>query len=200
MLDENRKKLKIEKKLARNLDFVHGSTWSKIGILISLLTAGLIVTNYLIPAALTYLAAGFCDLVDGMVSRRHKISVRRDAFIDTISDRYVDFIILLSIFTLNLLVPFPAVLVPLELWLFIYLFGSMVAAYVKSAAKEKNFSSKQLRFGFIQRAERIYIICIALVVATLNPFYFSAIIAFLAAEINIEALYRYRKILRKEFN
>jgi len=118
----------------------------------------------LILALIFFLFAVFLDLVDGAVARITNRATKKGAYLDTICDRYVEGIILFGFFFL----PLPYVVFPSKTWIFIAFFGSLMTTYAKAAAKEKELVANELKKGFFGRAERMIMICLAMILGIFN--------------------------------
>jgi phosphatidylglycerophosphate synthase len=130
-----------------------------ISLLFVFLCFYFLIRENLLLALVFFLIAGFLDFVDGAVARYKKITTKIGAYLDTIVDRYIEGIFLLGI----LFLPLPKIFLPLFVWIFLILFGSMMTTYAKAAAKEKELLSQELKGGFLSRAERIILLIIALI-------------------------------------
>ena len=139
-----------------------------------------------LQAALLLFLSSFLDLVDGSVARVTGRVSRLGAYLDTITDRYVEFIIVLGI----LLAGIPGFLIPSAAWIIIYLFGAMMTTYAKAAAMEKGLTEREIRGGIFERAERLILLLAGLLLAALEPLYLTYTIALLAVLTNISALQR----------
>jgi len=172
MLEENRKKFKrFEKTIGKVFSgFGLGpNQYTLISILFALISFNFLTKGQLILAFISFLFAFFLDLVDGAVARITKKESKKGAYLDTICDRYVEGIVMLGFIFL----PLSYVILPAKAWIFLALFGSLMTTYSKAAAKEKELVSKELRKGFLGRAERVILISLAML---LGIFDFSLII------------------------
>jgi len=148
-----------------------------------------LINNLLLYTFIFFLLAGFLDTIDGCVARFRKEESKKGAYLDTIIDRYVEGIFLLGL----LFLPFPKILLPSYVWIFLLFFGSLMTTYAKSAAKEKEVTEngQELKIGFIQRPERIILLCIGLLIGYFFGLkYFLWIIIFLAILTNLSAIQR----------
>ena len=180
-----------------------GKIFSKTGLtpnnftLLTVLSAA--VTLYFITserfllAALFILITGFLDFVDGSVARFTKKSTKSGAYLDTIVDRYVEFIIIFSFIFIEL----PYLLLPAMVWIFLYLFGSMMTTYSKAAAMEKSIIKKELSSGIIERGERFLILFVGVFLAFFDKSFLLYVIIILALLTNITALQRIFLVLRR---
>lgn len=145
----------------------------------------LIKENFLIAAVFFFLAA-FFDLIDGSVARVTGNVTKLGAYLDTVMDRYVEGIIIVGLLFISL----PNFYFPPQIWIFLYFFGSMMTTYVKAAAKEKELVDRELRGGFLERAERLGILFIGILLAIFSKVYLTYVIVLLAVLSNISALQR----------
>ncbi len=163
----------------------------------------------LIPAALTaffiinknfFLAAGFfffaifLDVIDGAVARISGKASKMGAYLDTIVDRWVEIIVLFSLLFAN----FPGLLLPAYAWIFLLLVGSLMTTYAKAAAKEKEIVKSEIKGGLLERAERVFLLWIALILAGFNSFYSIALISVLAVLSILSALQRIFIVINSE--
>lgn len=118
-----------------------------------------------ILAILFFVTAGFLDFVDGAVARYKNIASKTGAYLDTISDRYVEGILLFGM----LFLPLPKIFLPGFVWIFLMLFGSFLTTYAKAAAKEKEIMSQELKGGILSRGERILFLLFSLVLGVVEP-------------------------------
>ena len=126
----------------------------------------LINEEFLLAAGL-FLISSFIDLIDGSVARVTGKETKLGAYLDTVVDRYIEGIIIIGLLFASL----PDLFIPAYTWLFIYFFGAMMTTYVKAAAKEKNLIEKELRGGLLERAERLIILFIGILLASFDKFY-----------------------------
>jgi len=163
--------------------------WTILTIIPTLVALYFLVQESFLLAALFFLIAAFFDLIDGSVARVTGKVTKLGAYLDTVMDRYVEGIIIVGL----LFVSLPAFFVPAYVWIFIYFFGSMMSTYVKAAAKEKELVEKELRGGVLERAERLILLFVGLVLAYFNTVYLVYIIVLVAVLSNITALQRIGK-------
>jgi phosphatidylglycerophosphate synthase len=160
--------------------------WTLLSLVPIIFALWFLVSQQFLPAAGLFLLSAFMDLIDGSVARVTGTVSKKGAYLDTVVDRYVEGIIIFGL----LLAGLPDFYLPVAAWLFLYFFGAMMTTYVKAAAKEKELVEKELRGGFLERAERLLILFIGILVASLDPFYLTYTIVVLAVLSNITALQR----------
>ncbi|MBI4896483.1 MAG: CDP-alcohol phosphatidyltransferase family protein [Candidatus Aenigmarchaeota archaeon] len=164
------------------------NAWSLLAIVPACFAFYFLFNHLLLYAAGATLIAGFLDIIDGAVARETKTASKQGAYIDTIIDRYVEGIIILGLFFVNI----PQIIVPTEIVIALYLFGAFMTTYAKSAAKEKELTTKEISGGLIERAERLLLLVIGLAIGASIPIVFSAILVVLAVLTNVSALQRIR--------
>ncbi|MBI5061424.1 MAG: CDP-alcohol phosphatidyltransferase family protein [Candidatus Aenigmarchaeota archaeon] len=160
--------------------------WTLLTLIPTIIALYFLVQESFLLAALLFAIAAFFDLIDGSVARVTGNVTKLGAYLDTIMDRYVEGIIIVGL----LFIALPTLLLPAYVWLFIYFFGSMMTTYVKAAAKEKELVEKELKGGLLERAERLTLLFIGLIIAYFSRVYFVYIIVLLALLSNISALQR----------
>jgi len=189
MLEEKREKFK-------RISNWTGSIFSKLGLtpnqytLISLVfvlvSFYFLIKERLILALIFFLLAAFLDFIDGAVAKFLEKKTKKGAYLDTISDRYVEGIILLGF----LFLPLADFLLPAKIWIFLAFFGSLMTTYSKAAAKEKELTQAELKKGLLGRAERIILISLAIFLGIFNLSWMLYPIIFLAVFSNITTLQR----------
>lgn len=133
---------------------------SVTGVLLNLVTAGLVVADQLLLAALMYLAAGGLDLLDGVLARLAKMATRFGAFVDSTADRISEGVVFAAIayrFAVDGQ-PVDAGLVVLAL------LGSLLVSYTRARAEGLGLECK---VGIVTRAERVILIVLGLLFGVL---------------------------------
>jgi phosphatidylglycerophosphate synthase len=165
--------------------------WTGLSFLPAITGFYFVYMGFLNYAVVVYALAVFVDIVDGSVARYKGRSTKKGAYLDTIADRYVEFIILFSMLFITL----PKLLVPSEAWITLILFGSLITTYSKSAAKEKEILTEELKGGILERAERVILLVFALILGMLNGIWMVGLLILLALLTNISAFQRISKAL-----
>jgi archaetidylinositol phosphate synthase len=195
MLGEKREKFK-------NLENMTGKIFSKfftpnqytlISLLFVVISFSFLINLNLILALIFFLLATILDFIDGAVARFLQKATKRGAYLDTISDRYVEGIILLGFLFLPLKGFF---FLPAGVWIFLALFGSLLTTYSKAAAKEKGLIEIEMKKGLLGRAERIILIFLAILLGIFNLSWLLYPIIILAIFSNSTALQRIYLSLR----
>ena len=167
--------------------------WTLLVLLPTFVSLYFILQNEFLIAAAFMLVSAFLDVVDGSVARVMGKVTKLGAYLDTVMDRYVEAIILLGLLFCNL----PGFYAPAYVWIFLFLFGSMMTTYVKAAAKEKDLVEKEITGGLLERGERLIILFIGILLAHYSRLYLTYIIVILAILSNLTALQRIRIAVRK---
>ena len=160
--------------------------WTVLAFVPALISAYFLVKEDFLFSALLFLISGFVDLIDGSVARVTGRVTKLGAYLDTIADRYVEAIIIFAL----LFVALPQVYFQIYVWLYVYLFGSMLTTYAKAAAKEKDLVDEEIKGGIMERAERMLILVLGIILAAYDKSFLSHIIVLLAVLANISALQR----------
>lgn len=167
--------------------------WTIVSLVVAVIAAAFIVSGQYVLGAVFIVLSGFIDLIDGAVARYTGRVTKEGAYIDTVTDRYNELIYILPLaFLINVL---PSFLLPFSAWLLLYIFGAMMTTYAKAAAKEKELGVAEIRGGIVERAERVSIYAIGLLLAPINILYLSYAIVILAILVNVSALQRIKKTL-----
>ncbi len=168
--------------------------WTALTFLPTLMTMYFILNHEFVLAALSFIIASFLDFVDGSVARATGRSTSLGAYLDTVVDRYIEFLVVVPLLFAGL----PDFYLPFAFWLFLYLFGSMMTTYAKASAKETELVPEGLRGGLLERAERLILLTAGFVLAgVLGTIYLTMVIAALAVLSNLTAMQRVAIAVRK---
>jgi len=147
------------------------NTLTLVGLVISLVTAGVIAQGYLLVGGLLVLFAGIFDMFDGALARARNASTTFGAFLDSTLDRYSESIILFGLFWYTL----QAGALHENLWPFLHeqswmlssiyiaVVGSLMVSYAKARAEGLGLECKT---GLLARPERVVILAIGLITGT----------------------------------
>ena len=176
---------KLRKGIGKSFSFLTANQWSYIALIFTVISAYFIINQWFLLAGLLFAAGGVLDFVDGAVARFRREATKKGAYLDTILDRYTEAIIIFAL----IFVSIPTLFLDSKIWLFLYLFGSMMTTYAKAAAAEKKIIY-ELNAGILQRQDRILILIAALFAAAFNLAILGYFIVILAILTNISALQR----------
>jgi phosphatidylglycerophosphate synthase len=188
MLAENREKFKkIENKTGKIFSkFFTPNQYTLISLLFVVISFSFLINLNLVLALIFFLLAAVLDFIDGAVARFLREATKKGAYLDTVSDRYVEGIILLGF----LFLPLTDFLLPAKIWIFLALFGSLLTTYSKAAAKEKGLIEIEMKKGLLGRAERIILIFLAILLGIFNLSWLIYPIIVLAIFSNLTAFQR----------
>lgn len=193
MLDTKRYWFKgIERKIGFIFSKFHPNFYTIISLVFALCGFLFLIKDLIVLALIFFILAAGMDFVDGSVARFRKITTKKGAYLDTVFDRYVEAIFLFGL----LFLPFPVVIFPSYIWIFLILFGAMMTTYAKSAAKEKELLEGELKGGIFSRAERLIMSFIILLSLIVTPQYTIYLIILMAVLSNIAAIQRIYRSLR----
>lgn len=142
-----------------------------LGLLLSVMTAIVIASGYIVAGGALVLFAGIFDMFDGAMARVRNAATTFGAFLDSTLDRYSESIILGGLLFYALQRPglhdalWPA---PYEQqWMIVSIFvaavGSLMVSYAKARAEGLNLECKT---GLLARPERVVILSIGLLTGT----------------------------------
>src|SRR5204862_5383281 len=146
------------------------NTLTVLGLLLSIVTAGVIAHGFLFVGGLLVLFAGIFDMFDGALARAQNAATTFGAFFDSTLDRYSESIILFGLLwytlkatTLESLWPFPYEQSWMITLIFIAVVGSLMVSYTKARAEGLGLECKT---GLLARPERVVILAIGLLSGT----------------------------------
>jgi phosphatidylglycerophosphate synthase len=189
MLEEKREKFKkIEEEI--------GKIFSKLGpspnqytlnsIVFGIFCFVSLIFRNFILALIFFLISAILDFIDGAVARYSGKVTKAGAYLDTISDRFVEGLIFLGLLSL----PLPKFIIEAKYWIFLSFFGSLMTTYAKAAAKEKELVAQELKKGFFGRGERMILLSITFLIGIFNQNLMIYPISFLAIFTNFTAIQR----------
>ncbi len=135
-----------------------------ISIFFALAASYFLYVGNILLGLIMLIISGYLDLVDGAVARARGTASKAGAYIDTVTDRYVEIILLVGMSFL----PFDTVIFPSYIWIILAIAGSLMTTYAKAAAKEKDLVVAELKGGLLSRGERILLYWIILILSYQN--------------------------------
>ncbi|MDI6721287.1 MAG: CDP-alcohol phosphatidyltransferase family protein [Candidatus Aenigmarchaeota archaeon] len=189
MLYKNRKKFEnLSAFVGKKFSFLKPNQWTLLSLIMAAVTFYFIASSSFLLGSIFFVVMSFLDFVDGSVARATK-TTKKGAFYDTITDRYVEFFIIASLFFASL----PDVIISIKLWLMVFLFGSLMTTYTRASAYRD--LGREIKGGLLERSERLIILFIGIASAIFSVSYLSYIIVILAVLSNITALQRIKMSL-----
>ncbi len=193
-------------KVSKKISYYTGRLFSKVPIspvgwtLLSIVPA-VIGTYFLSQQNLAagfvlFVMAGLMDLIDGAVARHTGKVTRIGAFLDGVTDRFVEFLMILGLYLYGI----PALHIPGELWLLILLSaGTFMTSFVRAYADHKKVIFKEelwLMGGILERPERLIVIYASMLAGLYNPLYITSAIAFGAMLAVVTVMQRIQFVLK----
>jgi CDP-diacylglycerol--glycerol-3-phosphate 3-phosphatidyltransferase len=161
---------------------IHPSSLTLAGFVITCTAAVALYKGNLRTGGLLILLGGLCDSLDGNLARSTGKANRYGALLDSVIDRYSEFVMFLGIAAYFMALNNDFILVVT----FMALCGSIMVSYTRARAESLGFESKA---GMTQRAERIVFLGFG---ALIHPMAFKLSIWLVAILANITALQRLR--------
>ncbi len=188
----------IEKKIGKAFAKImpYPNAYTLFSLIPAVVTAFFIINKKFFLAAGFFFFAIFLDVIDGAVAKTLGKTSKLGAYLDTIVDRWVEIIVLFSL----LFADFPSLLLPAYAWVFLLVVGSLMTTYAKAAAKEKEIVKNEVKGGLLERAERVFLLWFALILAGFNPFYSIVLISTLAVLSILSALQRILIVIRYSYS
>ena len=127
-----------------------------IGLAIGIIAGIVLALGFFVAGGILILLTGFVDTLDGAVARNGHATTTFGATLDSISDRYVDCIVLIGLGVAGVN------------WLYVAaaLMGSLLVSYVRAKAEGMGISCT---VGVAERSERLLILAIGLIVGLVAP-------------------------------
>jgi archaetidylinositol phosphate synthase len=160
--------------------------WTLLGLLLTLITFYFLIKEDFLIASIIFAFTAFIDIIDGAVAKIKKKTSILGAYLDTVTDRYVEFIIISGLF----FIAYPSFIFSDKAWLLFTLFGSFMTSYSISAAHEEGVEERKLRGGILERAERMIFLFLIILISTFSREYALYLIVIMAILSNITALQR----------
>jgi CDP-diacylglycerol--glycerol-3-phosphate 3-phosphatidyltransferase len=167
---------------------VHPNSLTLAGLIITAMAAVALFKGHLRTGGLLILLGGLCDSLDGNLARATGKTTQSGALLDSVIDRYSEFVMFLGI-----AVYFITIKNHLFLGVtFFALCGSIMVSYTRARAESLGFETKA---GMMQRAERIVFLGFG---ALIHPVLFKLSVWLVAILANVTALQRLRHAAKQE--
>ncbi len=166
---------------------IHANSLTLAGFVITCMAAVALSKGSLRTGGLLILLGGLCDSIDGNLARSTGKTTRFGALLDSVIDRYSEFVMFLGIAAYFIILKNDFILVVT----FMALCGSIMVSYTRARAESLGFESKA---GMTQRAERIVFLGFG---ALIHPMVFKLSVWLVAILANVTALQRLRKAYRQ---
>ena len=176
----------ISQKIGRVFSkFGSPAKWVILSLIFTALASYFIIKEVYLYATICFILLCFFELIDGAVVRLTSTRSKLSSYLDAISNVYIEGAILFAMLFGSL----PDFFFPIRGWIAIYMFGFLVAYYVKAASREKEVIRTEIK-GLLERYERWIILGVGLLLAVFDHLYLSYIIVILAILTNLSAFQR----------
>ena len=126
-----------------------------IGLLLSIFSGVLFASGNLIAGAIFIIISGFCDMIDGAISRSQNKKTKFGGFLDSTCDRFADAAILIGLMYSGFVDPILGALA---------IHASMTVSYIRARSEKEGLKCS---VGLVERAERLLIITVGSIIAGL---------------------------------
>jgi archaetidylinositol phosphate synthase len=166
----------LSKKIGKSLGRlqISANQWTLLSLLLAAVTIYFLIKgNFLVATVVLALTASI-DMVDGAVARATKTASKFGAYLDTMIDRVIEFMVIMGL----LVVGYPDLIISINAWLFLLLFSCLMITYAKSAAFEKGLVRKEMKGGgLLEHPDRMLFFLIIVLISNFSLSYASLLIA-----------------------
>ncbi|MBN1170235.1 CDP-alcohol phosphatidyltransferase family protein [Candidatus Micrarchaeota archaeon] len=162
--------------------------WTLISLLVAVLAAYTIATTGLVAGLILFAVAALLDFVDGAVARARNEVTKLGGFLDGVTDRFVEALLLFSL----MFYPLPEIFIDAKIWLAgVLFFGTSMVSFVRAYADHKEVVSRENALkmgGLCERPERLIILItgmIAGIAVSMDYFVYSMILVIALSIITI---------------
>lgn len=153
--------------------------WTVLSLLPAFIGFCFIVFGHVLLALFFFCIACLIDAIDGSVARVMGRTSKFGAYLDGMIDRFIEALILFGL----MIYGYPKWIVPGWLWLAAMLFfGTCMTSFARAYADHRKVvtDEEQLRKmgGILERAERLMLIFLSMIMLSINPSYATYILAF----------------------
>jgi archaetidylinositol phosphate synthase len=174
--------------------------WTLFSLMPALAGLLALASRNLAAGLVLFVVSGFIDMVDGAVARATNNSTDKGAFIDGVVDRYVELLLILGLALYLGQGEFLSL--AYEVWLVLLLFGSLMTSFVRAYADHRGLvkdpGELKRMGGLLERAERLVLLYVGMVLGIFNSQWLMAMIAVTAVLANLTALQRILFAIRRE--
>jgi archaetidylinositol phosphate synthase len=166
--------------------------WTILSLVFALIMFYFLINQNFLLASVIFAFTAFIDVIDGAVARETKKVTKVGGYLDSITDRVIEFIIILGLF-LN---SYPDFFISIRVWLLFLMFGSFMSTYMRAAAFEKGVF-KDLKGGILEHTDRLILFLIIFIVSIFSLKYASYLIVLMTILTSISALQRFLKAIKR---
>ncbi len=168
------------------------NNWTGMGLILSIINLYFLFNKDFLIATVVFGFAALLDMIDGSVARIKKKVTKLGGYLDSVTDRTVEFVIILGLF----LVGYPGFILPMDLWIFLLLFGSFMSTYTRAASFEKKIRRNVIG-GILEHADRMLVFFLIIIISIFSLQYASYLIVLTAILSLVSALQRFTKATKR---
>jgi phosphatidylglycerophosphate synthase len=157
---------RLERWVGKHFAFLTPNTWTTLSLFVAIAAYIAVLKQHFFLGAVVFAVSSFMDLVDGKVARMNGRATKLGAFWDGTIDRFVDALMILCLFSLNL----PKAIIPIEIMLFLLLFFTLLPPFIVAYANHRGAvpdPTEKVIWRFAFRVEYVIIFIAAIL---LNPY------------------------------
>jgi phosphatidylglycerophosphate synthase len=189
------KKRKYFKDVSRGLGYtfsrlpISPNQWTLSSLFLALIVFYFLVGQNFLISFIVCIFAISIDMIDGAVARATERTTKFGAYLDTVTDRFIEFLIIFGLF----FIPYPNFIIVSQAWLMILLLGSMMSTYSKSAAFEKGLIKKESKGGgILEHTDRLLLFLVIILISYFSLQYATYLIALTSALTLVSFAQRFR--------
>jgi archaetidylinositol phosphate synthase len=166
--------------------------WTALSLLLAFIVFYLLTAREFVAAFVVFAFTMSIDMIDGAVARKTKSVTKFGGYLDSVTDRLIEFIIIIGL----LFVGYPNFIATASVWLMLLMLGSFMSTYTRAAAFEKGVY-KDLKGGLLEHTDRLVLFATIILVSHFSLVYASYLIASMTALSNLSALQRFLKVVKR---
>lgn len=124
---------RLETFIGKTFNFLSPNTWTTISLFIAVGAFFAVYEQFYLMGVLLFAISSFCDVIDGKVARFSNRSSKLGAFWDGTVDRFVDALLILCFFAMEL----PEKLIPTHILLYLLLFVTLMPPFIVAYANHR---------------------------------------------------------------
>jgi archaetidylinositol phosphate synthase len=166
--------------------------WTGMGLVLAIITFCFLVRHEFLLATVVFAFTAAIDMIDGAVAKVTKKVTRLGGFLDSYTDRAVEFVTILGLF----LAGFPDVVISIETWLMLLFFGSFMSTYARAVSFEKKIR-RNVKGGVLEHADRMLVFFFIILISNFSLQLASYLIVLTAVLSLLSALQRFLKATKR---
>lgn len=146
------------------------NAWTALSLIVAIAGFLSLLQKDLLASFFLFSASSLMDAIDGAVARVVGRVTRFGAYLDGITDRLVELLLLLGLMFVQL----PDFILPSYFWIALLIFFSVFVSYTRAYADHRSALTKSQidsMGGVFERAERLVIMLAGLLLYQINPIY-----------------------------